>query len=119
MTNGEGLCFTNRARSGGSEHTEQQIASSMRSYYGCQRTVFLEPLVGNVVDHVDMFMTVASESLVLVGTYELGQDPINAAILDQNAERIRNTASCGTSMPNNLLKRDSRIATSRDWYLRG
>jgi hypothetical protein len=50
--------------------------------------VFLEPLVGEQTGHVDMFATFVSSDVVVVGEYSPDADPLNAEILDRNAQRL-------------------------------
>jgi agmatine/peptidylarginine deiminase len=50
----------------------------------------MESLVGGVIDHIDMWMTVLSRKTILVGRYDVADDAQNAAILDRNAQRLSN-----------------------------
>jgi agmatine/peptidylarginine deiminase len=50
--------------------------------------VFLEELQHEVTGHVDMFATFLSPNLVVVAQCSPESDPVNAAILDRNAQRL-------------------------------
>lgn len=90
-SNGAGVCFT-------STHTLPHRApgvyrnTPLRDWFGCEQTVVLEPLVGNAVEHVDMFLVPAGEDVLLLGEFTVEQDRINHEILERNLdvlERVR------------------------------
>jgi len=82
-SNGAGVCFT-------STHTLPHTApgvhrhTPLKDWFGCEHTVVLEPLVGNVVKHVDMFLVPADEDVLLLGEFSVEQDPRNREILERN-----------------------------------
>ncbi|MFN3200151.1 MAG: agmatine deiminase family protein [Bradymonadia bacterium] len=92
MANGEGLCVA-------TEWVVEQnpglgtsgVLDIKRDYYGCDDTVILERMEGEGTGHVDMFAKFTTRDTVMVGSYDRRQDPVNAAILDRNAERLANT----------------------------
>lgn len=88
LSNGEGLCVTTNYLAQQNQRTERRIAEQLLEYYGCERTLFLEPMTGNVVSHVDMFMYFADEDVVLLGQFTEDQDPLNSAILEANFRRL-------------------------------
>ena len=82
-SNGAGVCFTSthtlpHATPGVHRHTP------LRDWFGCERTVVLEPLAGNAVEHVDMFLVPAAEDVLLLGEFSIEQDPVNHEILERN-----------------------------------
>jgi len=123
FTDGKGTCFRNGTDTtplnseldffrdpsiiGGWNYTEDDISALIGEYYNCEKVVMLESLrpttgqrTGGIIDHIDMFMTLLSPEVVLMGDYnyqtEEGlyltrsangdpDDPVNAAILDRNA----------------------------------
>ncbi|HZI09626.1 MAG TPA: agmatine deiminase family protein [Myxococcus sp.] len=95
QTDGAGTCF--RAQRNANErncfsrwcYTEAELNEVIGAYHGCN-VVALESMVGGVIDHVDMWMTVLSRRTILVGKYDVADDAANAAILDRNAQRLAN-----------------------------
>jgi len=69
-------------------YTQEQMDAVISSYYNCPNVITMESLVGGVIDHIDMYMTVISPNRILVGAYDPADDPMNAAILDTNAQRL-------------------------------
>lgn len=85
VSNGNGLCFATTAIIGHNNNDETRVSRILREFYGCEQTIYLEPLIGNAVPHVDMFMAFAAENLVLLGQYTAHQDPLNHSVLEENA----------------------------------
>jgi agmatine/peptidylarginine deiminase len=91
LSNGRGLCLAttklldaNLARG----YTDQQFNTLLRDAYGFSEIVLLEPLNGEPTGHIDMFATFVAPNAVIVGEYDPQMDPVNAAVLDRNAERL-------------------------------
>ena len=91
LSNGQGLVLTTEAM------LELNIAEGrrpydvervLRDYLGAEEVVVLERLEGESTGHVDMFATFTSPLTAVVGAYPYAIDPVNAAILDRNAERL-------------------------------
>lgn len=92
IANGRGIVLTtNRLyeQNAGRGHTSESIQQSLRTEFGVRQAVFLEPLKGEPTGHVDMFAAFVAPTTVVVGRYDPEVDPVNAAILDRNAERLR------------------------------
>lgn len=93
------------------DYDEQQVDQVIAEHYNCEvevldsmRPTTLEVPFGGVIDHIDMSVTFLSADTVLVGdyNYRTGEgeyltlsgdpdepdDPVNAAILDANAELL-------------------------------
>lgn len=91
LSNGRGLCIaTEELLHVNSERslTEQAAAEVMRSCFGTTQLVLLEPLVGEMTGHVDMFATFTGPNTVIVAAIDPQVDPDNAAILDRNAAKL-------------------------------
>jgi agmatine/peptidylarginine deiminase len=69
-------------------YAEERLRGLLRDVYGFSQTVLLEPLDGEPTGHVDMFATFVSPHVVVVGEYDPAVDPVNADVLDRNAERL-------------------------------
>lgn len=94
LSNGRGLLLTTRkvfAKNAERGIDEAEVLRLLDQFYGARETVVLEPLQGESTGHVDMFAVFTAPRTVLVGQYDPALDPINAAILDRNAERLRRT----------------------------
>jgi agmatine deiminase len=95
QTDGAGTCFRAQREANkrncfsGWCYTEAELNEVIGSFHGC-RVISLESMVGGVIDHVDMWMTVLSKKTILVGRYDVADDAQNAAILDRNAQRLSN-----------------------------
>jgi agmatine/peptidylarginine deiminase len=93
QTDGAGTCFRARREANSRNcfsrwcYTEEELNEVIGAYHGC-RVIALESMVGGVIDHVDMWMTVLSRRTLLVGQYDAADDAENAAILDRNAQRL-------------------------------
>ncbi len=87
FTDGRGTCFTTGmvvAENG--PQSEADLGEILRSYYGCDKTIWLWPLYGEPTGHIDMFFKNASATTLLVGRYDPATDPDNAALLDMNMQ---------------------------------
>ena len=88
LSDGRGLCLTTIPMATQNELSQYRTSRVLRDYYGCQQTVFLEALEGNVVNHVDIFLYFASEQVILLGSADPLWDPVNHAILERNRSRL-------------------------------
>ena len=91
LSNGRGLCIaTEELLHVNAERglTQAAAAEVLRGCFGATQLVLLEPLVGEMTGHVDMFATFTSPNTVVVGTIDPQLDPENAAILDRNAAKL-------------------------------
>jgi agmatine/peptidylarginine deiminase len=48
----------------------QKVDEIMQLYYGIKKVVYLRPLPGQTIKHIDMFMKVVDENNVLVGSFD-------------------------------------------------
>ena len=67
----------------------KMVVDELVKFGNLSQLVVLEPLESESTKHVDMFATFLSPVDVLVARLNPATDPINAAILDRNAERLR------------------------------
>lgn len=65
------------------------VADALTKFCNLSQLVVLEPLQSESTKHVDMFASFLSPTDVLVAQLDPGRDPINAQILDRNAQRLR------------------------------
>jgi agmatine/peptidylarginine deiminase len=92
LTNGDGLCLVptstlvrNRKRG----LSDELVTSTIQRMSGASQVIYLEPLRNEPTQHVDWFATFTAVDTVVVGDYS-GIDAENAAILNRNADRLRN-----------------------------
>lgn len=89
LSNGEGVCVTTAALvESNPSYSEASIRDTLRSLYGAQEIVVLEPLISEPTGHVDMFATFTSPNTIVLGKYDPAVDPINAAVLERNARTL-------------------------------
>lgn len=89
LSNGEGLCLTTTSlldHNADRRLDENHIGQVLYRLLGAEQTVFLEPLNGELSGHVDMFAMFTSPDTVVVGRYDPEIDPVNAVVLDRNAD---------------------------------
>jgi len=94
LTDGKGTCFRSKKVPNAQNcfsgwcYNETELNEILGQYYNCD-VIALESMEGDVIDHIDMWMTVISSKTILVGSYEPEDDPINSAILDRNAQQLK------------------------------
>src|SRR3954471_24797230 len=89
LSNGQGLCLTTSSlppRNAPRGYSPQMTTEILSKYYGFRQIVMLKPLLSEPTGHVDMFATFVSPNVVVVGEYDPKIDPVNADILNENAE---------------------------------
>ena len=89
LSNGEGLCLTTTSlfdHNTDRKLGENYVGQVLYKFLGADQTVFLEPLNGEPTGHVDMFAMFTSPDTVVVGSYDPVVDPVNAVVLDRNAD---------------------------------
>jgi len=98
LSNGRGLIVTtmkllddNSAR----DYSAARMRSLLYEAYGAAQVVYLEPLVGEMTGHVDMFATFTAADTVVIAGMKPTVDRINAEILDRNAARLAAVAVGG------------------------
>jgi agmatine deiminase len=91
-SNGDGLLLVasdivkwNKDRYG---YSKEQITDILMEYYGATEVIFMTVLKGEPTGHLDMFATFVSPDTVVIGSYPESHDPINAMILNANAQRL-------------------------------
>lgn len=90
-TDGEGIGFSSTQtlfQNGGNQDVLTQV---FREYFGLTDMVYLEPLPGSTIKHIDMFFKVVSADTLLLGTFE-NIDSVEPAgrPLQAEAQRVLN-----------------------------
>ena len=68
----------------------EMVIREFRKECNLSQIVVLEPLRNEATRHVDMFAAFVADDHVLVSQLDRGGDPVNAALLDRNAEKLKN-----------------------------
>ncbi len=98
LSNGDGLMVTSTRvidRPENRQYGLQEIGLMLQKYLGCRTWVYLRPLEGEPTGHADFCLVFLRRNLVVVGRCDPATDPVNAAILDEMAEKL---ADLPTSM---------------------
>jgi len=66
----------------------EDLEAVLQRYLGCERVSWLEPLEGEGTGHVDLFAAFLDGQRILLGSYDAEYDPVNAALLDDNAQLL-------------------------------
>jgi len=91
LSNGHGLCLTTTsvlARNAHRGYSMGAINEILRNYYGFRDICVLKPLISEFTGHIDMFATFVAPNIVVVGEYDPKIDPVNADVLNANAELL-------------------------------
>lgn len=68
----------------------EMVINEFRRECNLSQIVVLEPLRNEATRHVDMFAAFVADDHVLVSQLNRSADPVNAAVLDRNAEKLKN-----------------------------
>jgi agmatine/peptidylarginine deiminase len=103
-SDGAGTCFASRAHQ---FHNlpllPYQVDEILWDYYGCEKTIWLEPLDGESTGHHDMFSKMLTPTTWIMGEYTAAQDPVNATILNDNAALLASETTAG-GQPINVVR---------------
>lgn len=69
---GDGACLTTTDLAQQNETTPFEVERVLRRDFSCRRTIFLAPLPGNAIKHVDMFALPVSGKRILLASYHVG-----------------------------------------------
>ena len=69
-------------------HSFEEICRLLKQHLNLDSLTHLEPLAGEPLGHIDMFVTVAAPNVVVVGQYDPAVDATNARILDENVSSL-------------------------------
>ena len=91
LSNGEGLIITTTQTldlNSRFSYKRDDISRMLRQFFGARQVVYLEPLVDEGNQHVDMFLTMPDPDTVVLAEYTREQDPINHEVLERNVQRL-------------------------------
>ncbi|MBA2564886.1 MAG: agmatine deiminase family protein [Gemmatimonadetes bacterium] len=121
LPNGGGLCVVGSVVLGQNpQYSEAEIKSILGAELGCRKTVIVESLRDFATGHVDVYLSWADRTTLLVGEYQAAQDRTNRAILERNvAQKLSGLTDPQTGqpirivrvpMPSNCPKGSARVA---------
>lgn len=84
VVDAKGRCYTTRALATRNGLSPSALEAALAREVGCADVVVLEPLVGNVIDHVDMLLAPTADGALLLATFDPAEDPDNAAVMARN-----------------------------------
>jgi agmatine/peptidylarginine deiminase len=88
VTDGEGACFATRALYEETGTPRAAMEAHLTRWAGCDPLVWLEALDDDAAPHADMFLTPAPDRVLLLASFDPGEDPANAAIMARNRARL-------------------------------
>lgn len=75
FTDGEGVGFTSTETLQNNGGNVEMLNLLFNEYFGLRNVLYLQPLPGSTVKHIDMFLKVVSPKIILLGTFEgVGRD---------------------------------------------
>ena len=129
LCNGEGLALTTtrifddnkislKPRPGVDVYKEQRefVINEFKKYTNLKHIEVLQPLQSEQTKHVDMFATFVSSREVLVAKVDPRLDPVNARILDYNADRLEKVRIAGKPIKVHRIPIPVRRGTSWSPY---
>jgi agmatine/peptidylarginine deiminase len=87
QVDGAGTCYTSRKTLEHNGESEITLNDRLGRYLGCKDVVYLDPIPGDALGHIDMFFRVASDNVFLLADYRPISHPITARSYMQ--ERVR------------------------------
>ncbi|MDY0004734.1 MAG: agmatine deiminase family protein, partial [Polyangia bacterium] len=94
FSDGQGTCFTTQVHMAENlPQTQEQVETQLFDYFGCEKVIWLHVLHGEGTGHADMFFKPVTPTLVLLGEYDAGADPINAVRLEWNADILADSTN--------------------------
>lgn len=88
FTDGNGVGFTSTMTLQLNGGNQERLNQDFHDYFGVKDVVYLSPLPGRTVPHIDMFFKVVSPEILLLGKFDdIGRDAQNAA-LQAEARRV-------------------------------
>lgn len=88
LSDGQGTGFATDHLADINQLREEELAWMLSRYLGFEQIVYLNPLVGDVIEHVDMLLSVADEKTLLLAEADPMLDPDNHHILEENFQRL-------------------------------
>jgi agmatine/peptidylarginine deiminase len=88
FTDGKGVGFTSTATLRANGGNVELVNQVFREYFGIKEVVYLQPLPGSTVKHIDMFFKPVTDKILLLGKYEGPGVGVYAPSLQAEAQRV-------------------------------
>jgi agmatine deiminase len=75
QVDGQGNCYTSRKTLTHNGEAADALADKLKRYFGCSNVIYLEPIPGDVLSHIDMFFHVVSDDVFLLAEYRPVEHP--------------------------------------------
>jgi len=90
MADPQGTCYaTQKIYNQNAGHSKAEVTTWMEQYMGCTQMVILKLPKKLGTGHIDMFCKLMDDTTILLGEYDPGVKPTNAAILDENEQILK------------------------------
>jgi agmatine/peptidylarginine deiminase len=121
------ICFTSTETLLENDCNEDNVNRIFQEYFGCHKIVYLTPLPGPAIKHIDMFLKIVDENTILIGQYDEPEPGMKGAawlwqkkakeVLDENARIIQDTLKeikpnlkiVRMPMPNIVAEKDTKM----------
>lgn len=101
LSNGCGLCISSTSlidHNIDRYHTPQEIGEVLKNELRFSMWSYLPPLVGEPTSHVDLFLTMAGPSTLVLASYDPADDPENSLLMDDHARQLEGIRVDGQPM---------------------
>ena len=91
LSNGRGLCISSTTlvdTNLGRYASVKEIGEVLKNELRFTMWSYLPPLVGEPTSHVDLFLTIAGPSSVVLASYDPADDPENSLLMDDHARQL-------------------------------
>lgn len=91
LSNGRGLCISSTTlidHNIDRYQSAQEIGDVLKNELRFSMWSYLPPLVGEPTSHVDLFLTIASPSTLVLASYDPADDPENSLLMDDHARQL-------------------------------
>ncbi|MEL6106682.1 MAG: agmatine deiminase family protein [Planctomycetota bacterium] len=95
------------------EEARRMVSEEFKRACNLDQLVVLEPLRDEITQHVDMFLTFVAPDHAIVGWLHPARDPVNANILNRNAQRLSGVRV--GSKPIRVTRVEFPTPQSRQW----
>ncbi|MGB7344485.1 MAG: agmatine deiminase family protein [Pirellulaceae bacterium] len=93
------------------QEARDMVTTEFKRSFNLEQLVILEPLQEEATRHADMFATFIDENRVLIARVDALRDPVNAAILDRNAQRLQTVTVKGQPLQVHRIEVPTREET--------
>lgn len=93
LTDGAGTCFVTSSVLRENTIDEASLREELSRMAGCEDLVVLEPLHGQLAEHVDVLLTPAPDGVLLLASFAPEEDAANHGVMVRNRARLERLAA--------------------------